>query len=169
MLNMHILEKIDLAHGIVPIDLGSARSSDIISLKNHGRCAIVFYKEAGSASEDPTLTLLQATSVAGSSSKALSCITEIWTKQGTLTSTGTWTKTTQAAANTYVNLTASENEAIWVIDIQADSLDVDNGFDCIQVTIADAGSTNQMGALLFVLHEPRYGMSAGAGLSSLAN
>lgn len=163
---MHLLDKVDIVSGLVPIDLGSARSSDVVTLKNYGRCAIVFFKEAGSASEDPTLTVLQAVSVAPSSTKALN-FTDIYTKQGTLTSVGTWTKTTQAAGNTYTNTTASENEAIWVIDIQADSLDADNGYDCIQVTIADAGSTNQMGALLFVLHEPRY--SKEGGLSAIAN
>lgn len=165
-MNQHILEKIDLVSGIVPINLGSARSSDVMTLKNFHRVAIVFFKAAGSASEDPTLTVLQASSVAPSNAKALN-FTEIWTKQGTLTSVGTWTKTTQAAGNTYTNATASENEAIWVIDIQTDALDVDNGFDCIQVTIADAGSTNQLGALLFVGHEPRYVLSG--GLSAIAN
>ena len=165
-MNQHILDKIDLVSGIVPINLGSARSSDVMSLKNFHRVAIVFFKAAGSASEDPTLTVLQASSVAASNSKALN-FTEIWTKQGTLTSVGTWTKTTQDAGNTYTNTSASENEAIWVIDIQTDALDVDNGFDCIQVTIADAGSTNQLGALLFVGHEPRYSLAG--GLSALSN
>ena len=165
-MNQHILDKIDLVSGIVPINLGSARSSDVMSLKNFHRVAIVFFKAAGSASEDPTLTVLQASSVAPSNAKALN-FTEIWTKQGTLTSVGTWTKTTQAAGNTYTNTSASENEAIWVIDIQTDALDVDCGFDCIQVTIADAGSTNQLGALLFVGHEPRYSLAG--GLSALSN
>lgn len=165
-MNQHILDKIDLVSGIVPINLGSARSSDVMSLKNFHRVAIVFFKAAGSASEDPTLTVLQASSVAPSNAKALN-FTEIWTKQGTLTSVGTWTKTTQAAGNTYTNTSASENEAIWVIDIQTDALDVDGGFDCIQVTIADAGSTNQLGALLFVGHEPRYSLAG--GLSALSN
>lgn len=165
-MNKHILEKLDLVSGIVPINLGSARSSDVMSLKNFHRVAIVFFKAAGSASEDPTLTVLQASSVAPSNAKALN-FTEIWTKQGTLTAVGTWTKTTQAAGNTYTNATASENEAIWVIDIKTDDLDVDNGFDCIQVTIADAGSTNQLGALLFVGHEPRYVLAG--GLSAIAD
>lgn len=162
----HILDKLDIVSGIVPINIGSARSSDVISMKNHGRCAIVFHKAAGSASEDPTLTVLQAVSVAPSSAKALN-FTEIWTKQGTLSSVGTWTKTTQAAGNTYTNTTASENEAVWVIDIPAEALDVDNGFDCIQVTIADAGSVNQLAALMFILHEPRYAVAG--GVSAIAN
>lgn len=165
-MNLHILEKLDLFDGIVPINLGSARSSDVISFKNFGRMAIVFYKAAGSASEDPTLTVLQATSITPSNAKALN-FTEVWTKQGTLSSVATWTKTTQAAGNTYTNATASENQAIWVIDISADMLDVDNGYDCIQVTIADAGSVNQLGTLLFVGHEPRYSLPG--GLSAIAN
>jgi hypothetical protein len=166
MMNMHLLEKVDFFAGIDPINIGSARSSDVITFKNFGRIALVFYKAAGSASEDPTVTVLQATSITPSNAKALN-FTEVYTKQGTLTSVGTWTKTTQASGNTYTNTTASENGAIWVIDISADMLDVDNGFDCIQVTIADAGSVNQIAALLFVGHEPRYGVSG--GLSAIAN
>lgn len=165
-MSLHILDKIDLVSGIVPINIGSARSSDVISMKNHGRCAIYFHKAAGSASEDPTITVLQATSITPSSAKAVN-FTDVYTKQGTLTSVGTWTKTTQAAGNTYTNATASENEACWVIDISADMLDVDNGFDCLQVTIADAGSVNQLAALTFILHEPRYAKSG--GISAIAN
>ena len=165
-MNLHFLDKVEIVSGIVPINIGSARSSDVVTLKNFGRCAIVFHKAAGSASEDPTLTVLQAVSITPSSAKALN-FTTVYTKQGTLSSVGTWTKTVQAAGNTYTNTTASENEAVWVIDIKAEDLDVDNGFDCIQVTIADAGSVNQLAALVFYLHEPRYAVDG--GLSAIAN
>lgn len=165
-MNLHFLDKVDIVSGIVPIDIGSARSSDTVTLKNYGRCAVVFHKAAGSASEDPTITLLQATSIAPSSAKALN-FTTLYYKQGTLSSVGTWTKVTQTAANTYTNATASENEAVWVIDIKAEDLDVDNGFDCVQVTIADAGSVNQLAALTFILHEPRYAVDG--GVSAIAN
>ena len=165
-MSLHLLDKVDIVSGIVPINIGSARSSDVISMKNHGRCAIVLHKAAGSASEDPTITVLQASSVAPSNAKAVN-FTDVYTKQGTLSSVGTWTKTTQAAGNTYTNATASENEAVWVIDIPADALDVDNGFDCLQVTIADAGSVNQLASLTFILHEPRYAKSG--GVSAIAN
>lgn len=165
-MNKHILEKLDLVSGIVPIDLGSARTGDTISLKNHQRCAIIFFKAAGSAAEDPTITLEQCTSVAPSNAKALN-FTDIWVKQGTLTSVGTWTKTTQAAGNTYTNGTLSENQALIVIDIKAEDLDVDNNYDCLRVTIADAGSVNQLGAVLYVLHEPRYVKDG--GISAIVN
>lgn len=165
-MNRTLLEKLDLVSGIVPINLGSARSSDVISIKNHQRVSLVFFKAAGSASEDPTLTVLQATSITPSNAKALT-FTDIWTKQGTLTGVGTWTKVTQAAANTYTNTTLSEQECIFVIDFKAEDFDLDNNYDCIQVTIADAGSVNQIGCLLIVLHEPRY--TKDGGITALTN
>lgn len=163
---MNLFEVIDIVPMLEPINLGSARSSDVISLKNSGGGLLVFYKAAGSASEDPTVTVLQCTSVAASSAKALT-FTRLYTKQGTLSSVGTWTTVDQSAANTYTNTTASENGALWVIPITADMLDVDNGFDCIQVTIADAGSVNQLGALLWIAGELRY--QKAAGVSAIAN
>lgn len=163
---MNLFEVIDIVPMLEPIGLGSARSSDVISLKNCGNGLLVFYKAAGSASEDPTITVLQATSVTPSNAKALN-FTTLYTKQGTLSSVGTWTTVTQAAANTYTNTTAAENGALWVVPITADMLDVDNGFDCIQVTIADAGSTNQLGALLWIAGELRYQKTA--GVTALAN
>lgn len=165
-MNQHFLDKVDIVSGIVPINIGSARSSDVITMKNYGRCAIVFHKAAGSVSEDPTLTVLQAVSITPSSAKALT-FTTIYKKQGTLSAVGTWTKVTQTAANTYTNLTLSEEECVIVIDIKAEDLDVDNGFDCIQVTIADAGSINQIASLAFYLHEPRYAVDG--GVSAIAN
>jgi len=166
MTGKHLLEKVDIVSGIVPINLGSARTGDVVSLKNWGRCAIVFFKAAGSASEDPTITVEQCINVAGSSNKAIT-FTRIDTKQGTLTSVGTWTEVSQAAANTYTNATASENQAIWVIEVKAEDLDVDNGYDCITCSIADAGSVNQLGAVLYILHEPRYAKAG--GVSAIAN
>jgi hypothetical protein len=165
-MSQNLLDHVDIVSGIVPLDLGSARTGDTISMKNWGTCTVVFFKAAGSASEDPTLTFEQATSIAPSAAKALT-FTTIYTKQGTLTSVGTWTKTTQSAAATYTNATLSESQAIVVINIKAEDLDVDNGFDCMRVTIADAGSTNQLGALLYILSEPRYAVDG--GVSAIAN
>lgn len=166
MFNKALLEKCEIVPLLVPQHLGSARSSDVVSLKNFGRCTLVFQKASGSANEDPTLTVLQAKSVAPSNTKALN-FTELMIKQGTLNAVGTWTKTTQSAANTYTNTTLSESEAVIVIEFKAEDLDVDNGYDCIQVTIADAGSVNQMGALLAILHEPRFVKEG--GVSAIAN
>lgn len=160
-MNKHILEKIDIVPAIIPINIGTARAGDVISMKNFGRCAVIFYKDGGVNGEDVTLTVEQCTSVAPSNAKALN-FTRIDTKQGAaLTSVGTWTKVTQAAGNTYTNTDLGGQQALLVLDIKAEDLDVDNGFDCIRVSTSDAGTATSLGAALYLLHEPRYNKEGG--------
>jgi len=33
---------------------------------------------------------------------------------------------------------------------------VDNGFDCVNVSVDDVGDTSQIGHILYILTEPRY-------------
>lgn len=165
-MNQHILEKLDIVSGFVPINIGSARAGDVVSMKNWGRCAIVFFGAAGTAGEDPTLTVEQCSNVAASNAKAIN-FTRVDIKQGTLTAVETWTKVTQAAGNTYTNTDAAEIQKIWVVEVKAEDLDVDNGFDCIRASVGDAGSTNQLAAMLYLLHEPRFAKEG--GVSSIVN
>ena len=119
-------------------------------MKNASRCIIVFFKDAGTAGDDPTLTLEQATAVAGTGAKALT-FTTIYTKQGTLTSVGTWTKATQAAANTYTDATSAESSALWAIEVRVDELDTAGNFDCIRISCSDTGILAQLGCALYIL------------------
>lgn len=166
-MNQHILDKVDIVSAIIPINIGTARAGDVISMKNHGRCAIVLFKDAGVNGEDVTLTVEQCTSVAPSNAKALN-FTRIDTKQGAaLTSVGTWTQVTQSAGNTYTNTDLGGQQAILVIDIKAEDLDVDNGFDCVRVSTSDAGTATSLAAALYILHEPRYAKAG--GISAIAD
>lgn len=156
-MNKHILEKMQIVSAIVPVDLqAAANNGDWVSLKNYGRCAIVLFKAAGTAGDDPVFTLRQATDVSGTGAKELT-FTRIDSKVGTQTAVGTFTKATQAAANTYTDAVSAEAQAIMVVDIKAEDLDVANDFDCIQLQIPDVGSNAQLGCALYLLHEPRYG------------
>jgi hypothetical protein len=167
MHNMHLLEKIDIVTGILPVALNTnpGAVSDYISLKNYGRCAIVFTKGVGTAGDDPTITLLQAKTVAAGSAKALN-ITRVDKKQAAtnLLSTGTWTTSTSASpatndtfsTNTWTNSDLAEQAAVVVIDVKAEDLDKANGFDCIIANIGDVGTNAQLGTLSYILHEPRY-------------
>jgi hypothetical protein len=160
-MNGNLLDKVDIVSAIIPINIGTARAGDVVSMKNWGRCAIVLFKDIGVNGEDVTVTLEQCSSVAVSNAKALT-FTRIDTKQGAaLTSVGVWTAVTQAAANTYTNTDAGGQQAIWVIDVKAEDLDVDNGFDCIRVSTSDAGTATSLGGALYILHEPRYAKSGG--------
>lgn len=157
--NVDFAEQVQVVSGFLPVDMSSgANNGDWVSLKGYERCTVIFFKNAGSGGDDPTITLNQATAVAGSGSKALSVIDKVYVKQDTvLTGVGQFTVNTQTAANTYTDDTSAEDAAIWVIDIQAEELDVENGFDCIQATVADVGTNAQIGAVLYLLWPARYG------------
>ncbi|MEO3386015.1 hypothetical protein [Mesorhizobium sp. CAU 1741] len=154
-MNQHILEKIDIVPAVVPIALTTARTGDVISMKNHGRCAVVIFKDAGTNGDDITVTVNQCTSVAASNAKALD-FTRVDLKQGTLTDVGTWTTVTQDANEEYTNADLGGQQALIVIDIKGEDLDVANGYDCVRVSISDAGTNAQLGCALYLLHEPRY-------------
>ena len=116
-MSLHFLEKCQIVSGFVPVNLATAvNTGDYVSLKNYGRCAVVFFAAAGTAGDDPTITLTQAQDVSG---------------------TGVIQK-------------------IWVIDAQAEDLDIANGFDCLKAEVSDAGANSQIGGLLYILHEPRF-------------
>lgn len=154
---MRWLEKMQICAGFNPVDLQTgANNGDWVSLKNYNHLAVVLYKAAGTAGDDPTLTLQQATDVSGTGAKALN-FTRIDTKQGaSLFAIGTFTKVTQAAGNTYTDDTSAEVQAIWVVEIDAQDLDRDNGFDCVRATVADVGGNAQLGCLFYLLFEARY-------------
>ena len=149
------IEDVNIVSGIVPVDLSSgANDGDWINLHLYGSVMIVFFKAAGTAGQDPTLTLEQAKDVAGLDAKGLNLDT-IHTKQGTLTSVGTYTKITQTAASTYTDLTSAEVEAIWVVMVDTPSLDINNGFKTMRARVADVGANPQVGCLLYLVNQPR--------------
>lgn len=155
---LHLLEKVQIVEGFPTVDLQTgANTGDYVCLKNFRRCAVVFTSGVGTAGDDPTLTIQQASAVAGTGVKALN-FTTIYVKQAatSLAAVGQWTKITQAAANTYTEATAAEQALIWVVDFAADDLDLANGFDCLRATVADVGGAAQPGSLQYILHEPRY-------------
>lgn len=149
----------DIVPLITPVDLTTAANpSDWVSLRNCEGIAIVVYKAVGTADQDPVLTFNQATDVAGTGSKALSVVTTHDQKQATaLTTVGAWTRVTQAAGSTLtLNATSAESQGLYVVQIDSAQLDTTNGFDCIQVSIADVGANTQLGCVLGILYGLRF-------------
>jgi len=152
--NLSILEQIQIASGFLPLDLGTARTGDVVSLKNYRRVLVVFFKGAGTAGDDPTLTLEQGTDVAFGTNKALN-FTTVYKKQGAdLTAIAQWSKVTQAAANTYTDTTSADVSAIWAVEIKAEELDIGADYDCVRASVGDVGTNAQLGCLLYLLADP---------------
>jgi len=143
---------LDLVSGTVPADLQTAVAGDYISLKNAAGVLVVFFKGAGTAAEDPTLELQQATAVAGTNAKDLNGFVDIYKKQGTLTAVGSWTKVTQTADEDFVgDGTSAESQGLYAAWIPSALLDRANGFDCVQVNVKDTGVAAQIGCVLYIV------------------
>jgi hypothetical protein len=140
-----------------PVNMATAANTgDWINMAKFKHCAIVLLKAIGTAGEDPTITVQQATAAAGTNAKALN-FTKILVKQGALfTAIGQFTRVTQTAANTYTEATSAEAQALWVIEIDADELDVDNGFTFVQASVGDVGTDAQIGTAFAILSGASY-------------
>jgi len=144
---------LDIIPGTVPADLQTAVAGDYVSLKNAAGLLVVFFKAVGTAGDDPTLELQQATAVAGTSAKDLNGFVKIYKKQGALlNAVGAWTEVSQTADEDFVgDGTSAEEQGLYAAWIPADLLDVDNGFDCVQVNVKDTGTNAQIGCVLYIL------------------
>ncbi|MBI3821908.1 MAG: hypothetical protein HY289_04415 [Planctomycetes bacterium] len=151
-----MLDQMQIAAGFVPVNMATAdNNSDWVNLKNYARLLIVFFKAAAaSGTEDPTVTVVQATDVSGTGSKALT-IARAWTKtDADLTTIGKFTAGSPST-NTLTVASSAQKAAIWVIEVLASDLDKTSGFNCVQANVADVGATAQLGCLLYILGEPR--------------
>lgn len=160
-----LFEQINIIPAFDISDINSDATGDWVSLENYDGCLVVFHKQAGTAGDDPSIVLNQASDNAGSDSKALN-FTKIYHKVGAtaLSGVGTWTKATFTATNDLdlvsvnsVDLAADTGEALVVVDVRASDLDVSNGFKYLQLFIEgdDIGNSTYADAL-YILYGPRY-------------
>lgn len=131
--NTNLLENIDIVVGVPPADFNSDQAGDYVSLKNYDGCLVVVTKAAGTAGDDISLQLYQATDVSGTSEKALSAIRAVYYKVGTQTAVGAFTKLAMSATADYdtAALTTGGVQGLFVVNVRASDLDVDNNFDCL--------------------------------------
>ncbi len=150
-------EVANVVAGFNPVNMATAANNgDWVNMERYERCVVLLFKDASTAGDDPTLTLQQATSNAGANAKNLLFDT-IWVKQDTtLAAVGTYTKVTQTAATSYTDATSAEDTAIWIVEIRAEDLDVSGGFTHVQASVADTGTNAQLGALLYIMLDPKY-------------
>ena len=75
------LEQAQIVEAFPAADLSAAASTgDWVSLRNYRHVAVVFHSEPGTAADDPTITIQQATDNAASGAKSLT-FTTLYSKQ----------------------------------------------------------------------------------------
>ena len=142
----------DISIGFTPVDMSlGTNTGKRINMANVKSVDIVVTKAAGTAGQDPVLTLNSHTASTGGVTTALPVITEFYKKsEATLDGDETWTKVTQAAGAT-VTGTGGE-EQILVINVRADQMPAADNY--LSADIADTGAgVGAFGTVLYILHK----------------
>lgn len=148
--------KYDLGTGFVPVDMSAAANTGK-RLYMGGLYAVdvVLIKAAGTAGDDPTLTLQSHTAASGGTSANLAVITEYYVKrEATLDDDEVWEAFTQNAAATIADPgaggTSAEEQQIVVFTVL--NTDLPAGHKYISANVADVGSNAQLGTVLYIMH-----------------
>jgi len=134
--------------------------TDYVSLKDHAGCMIVISIADGTTVTGSTITLKQATAVAGTSEKALSFSRMLANTDYAASKALTETAVT---SNTFTTQTTNSKDSLYIIDVKADQLDLANSFDCLRVDGTGHAATASRGAVvLYILYGKRYSGSTPA-------
>lgn len=144
---MSYTERFSETHTILgkinPASYAAEQNTGYVSLANYHRAVIILH--AGVLGQNVGFDIEQATDTSGTSAKALDSGSK----------DVDWTATT-------------DNNAVAVIEIRTEELDVNGGFDCINVEATPAGS-----AAIFSVEiwgaEPRYAPVSTANLDSVTD
>lgn len=167
MFNTDLMESIQIVSAFpAGTDINTDAEGDWVSIKNYDGCLVVFKKAAGTAGDDPSIKLEQATAVAGTGGKALT-FNHIYHKIGAtaLTGVGTFTRVDLTTATddldlvsvNGVDLATDVNETQIVVNVRASDLDVDNSFDCLRLVIEgdDVGNAT-LASADYILYNCRF-------------
>ena len=159
MENVSPLEYMQTVAGFVPESLHGARVATGVSFKNYRRCVVLFVKGLGTAGNDPSLTIEQATDMTFDVAKPLP-FTDVYTKEDatTLNNVGQRTHVTQAAADSYTDAGVAERMAVWEIAFKAEDLDIANGFTCLRAQVSDVGTAGagDLGTVIYLMMDPYF-------------
>jgi hypothetical protein len=125
-----------------------------VSLKNYAKCRIIISIADGTTVTGSTITLKQATAVAGTGEKALGFTRMLANVDYAASKTMT---ETAVVANTFTTQVVNSKDSLYIIDIDASDLDVAGGYDCLRVDGTGHAATASRGCVvLYELYGARY-------------
>ena len=147
-----IVEKMHVVNALSNI-LPSTSTPSYVSMKNYNHCTVIIAILNQSTVTGSAITLKQATNVGNtlSDEKALAFDT-VWANAD-VGASDTLVKTA-VVSNTFTPGVVNSKKMLYIIEVDAESLDVDGGFDCIRAGTADAVA--QIVTVLYVLSGQRY-------------
>lgn len=143
--------------GCAPAALtGAAGDGDYVSMKGYSKLTVLISILNGSTVTGGAVTLKQAKAVAGTSEKALS-FSKMYSNIDCAAADAL--AETAVVSDTFTSDTTNAKQLMYAIEVDAESLDQDNGFDCVRVDVASMA--NAVGSVTYLLWGARYGKPAG--------
>ena len=134
----NLLAHVNVVHGLQHTTPSSS-TPKYMTLKDQAVVGVLIsYLNAAVNTTGSAITLNQALTTAGGSSKALG-FTTYYTKLDSA-NTDAWTKAT-ASSNTFTTATTASQAGLYFIPVDPATLDTANSFDCINCGTANAANT----------------------------
>ncbi len=150
---------------------GAAPNGDWVSMKLYGHATIVIFTGAiavGAAQMD--VAVEQATTVGGAGVKYVDFSTYYSGVVSTTSDTFTAAATTRVVGvSADFPIVNTDDDAMFLCEIDAEDLDVDGGFDCIRVTVSTPGAEDTFYGAMYILGQPRFESTQLAANSAIVN
>lgn len=146
----------DVSTAFAPVDMQTAvNTGKRIHLCNAQAITFFLFKGAGTAGDDPVVSLQQHTLASGGSSASLAAITHYHLKNATtLAGTETWSRVNQSVSASITDPggagTSAESQQIVAIPI--DGAQLSDGYEWVSINVADVGGNAQLGCAFYILH-----------------
>lgn len=125
-----------------------------ISMKGYRRLQIQIAIADGTTVTGSTITLKQATSIAGANEKALAFSRMLANVDYATSKVMT---ETAVVSNTFTTQTTNSKDSFYIIDVDADDLDAANGYDCVRLDGTGHAATASRGVVVtYNLYGARY-------------
>lgn len=160
---LRLIDKQKFVEGLPP-QTPSSSTPDYVSLKFYKHLTIVIQAKNATTVTGSAITLKQATDVAGTSEKALS-FSKMWADVDT--GAGDTLTETAVSSDTFTTNATNSKNLLYVIEVDASDLDVDNGFDCVRLGTGNATAT--VLNVLYILSEPSYAGDVGSLPSAIVD
>jgi hypothetical protein len=133
MLNAQMVEGYNVIVAFAP---GTPSSADppYVSLRDYHRVSVIIVGDNATTVTGSAIALVQATDTSGTGEKALSFDA---VHRNIDVAAGSSLAEAAVSSDTFTTTAVDNKNSLYVIDITPDMLDIDNGFDCVAVTIGN--------------------------------
>lgn len=150
---MRLVESCKIVTGLAPIT-PSTSTPDYVSLKDYRHLTIIINVDNGNTVTGSAITLKQATAVDGTGEDVLA-FTKAW--RNIDTDAGDTLTEFAVSSNTFTTDSTNAKNLQYVIELDADELNTNSGFDCVR--LGTGNGANMVLSAVYILSQPRYAMA----------